>query len=93
MTTVRKIDEALDAYVKDNGAPDVFATGWIIVASVSSPGHEIGNQDGYVTVTSDGLPHHVAIGLLNTSLDDKRNTLMLSALSNFLTLSDEDEID
>lgn len=84
MTSVKKIDDALDEYVKE-GMEGAFITGWIVVASVSSPSHDIGNSDGYVTVTSDGLPHHAQIGLLQVAQNDKQSMSVLASLGGMLS--------
>lgn len=84
MTNVKKIDDALDEYVKE-GMEGAFITGWIVVASVSSPSHDIGNSDGYVTVTSDGLPHHAQIGLLQVAQNDKQSMSVLASLGGMLS--------
>lgn len=86
----RNIDKALDEYVKD-GSDGGFATGWILVASLSSPGHEIGSSDGYVTVTSDGLAHHVQLGLLKMALDDKAAQAILASMAQVMRQDDDDE--
>lgn len=88
----RNIDKALDEYVKD-GSDGGFATGWILVASLSSPGHDIGSSDGYITVTSEGLAHHVQLGLLKMALDDKAAQAMLASMSQVLRQVDEDDED
>lgn len=83
MTNVKKIDDALDEYVKE-GMNGAFITGWIVVASVSSPSHDIGESDGYVTVTSEGLPHHAQIGLLQVAQNDKQSMSVLASLGGML---------
>lgn len=83
MTNVKNIEEALDAYIKD-GMKDAFVTGWILVASVSSPSHDIGESDGYVTVTSEGLPHHAQVGLLQVAQNDKQSMSVLASLGGML---------
>ncbi len=77
------IDKAIDEYVKD-GSEGGFTTGWILVASLSSPTHEIGSSDGYVTITSEGLPHHAQLGLLKMALDDKAAQAMLASMAQVL---------
>ena len=86
----RNIDKALDEYVKD-GSDGGFATGWILVASLSSPGHEIGSSDGYVTVTSDGLPHHAQLGLLKMAMDDKAAQAILASMAQVMRQDDDEE--
>jgi hypothetical protein len=86
--TFRAVDNAIDDHVKATNEDGVFVTGWMLVASLSSPSHDIGASDGYITYTSDGLPHHAQIGLLNIALDDRRNVSMLTTLSMALGLGD-----
>lgn len=88
--TFRGLDNAIDAHVKNTNEDGVFVTGWMIVASLSSPSHDIGSSDGYITYTSDGMPHHSQIGLLNIALDDRRNVSMLSTISVAMGLLDEE---
>ena len=80
---VKGIEEAVDGYIKD-GMEDAFVTGWILVASVSSPSHDIGESDGYVTVTSEGLPHHAQVGLLQVAQNDKQSMSVLASLGGML---------
>lgn len=91
MSEVKALDNAVDEYIKSNGGEDLFVTGWIMVASMSSPSHDSGMTDGYVTVTSDGLPHHVQIGLLTVALQDKQSMAMVSSMASMLSSDEEDE--
>jgi hypothetical protein len=93
-SNVRGIDDAVSSYIKSEGQDGSFVTGWLMIASVSSPDHDSTHTDGYVTVTSDGLPHHTQIGLLNVALDDKRALSMFSAMGAIavnMTIDEEDE--
>ena len=83
MTNVKGIEDAVDEYVKD-GMDGAFVTGWVLVASVSSPGHDIGESDGYVTVSSDGLPHHAQIGLLQVAQNDKQSMSVIATMRTIL---------
>jgi hypothetical protein len=85
--TFRALENALDAHIKNTNEPGSFATGWLIVSSISSPSHDIGSTDGYITYTSDGLPHHAQIGLLTLALDDKKNMGILSTLAQQLNVA------
>ena len=91
MSEVKALDKAVDEYIKSNGGEDLFVTGWIMVASMSSPSHDSGMTDGYVTVTSDGLPHHVQIGLLTVALQDKQSMAMVASMASILSSDEEDE--
>lgn len=91
-SNVRGIDNAISSYIKVEGEDGSFVTGWLMIASVSSPDHDSTHTDGYVTVTSDGLPHHTQIGLLNVALDDKRALSMFSAMGAIaVNMNEEDE--
>lgn len=90
MAEVKGIDNALDEYIKGNGGEDSFVTGWILIASISSPTHDSGLTDGYVTVTSDGLPHHVQLGLLQVAQQDKQSIAMVASMASLLSNDDED---
>lgn len=91
MAEVKGIDNALDEYIKNNGGEDSFVTGWIMVASISSPTHDSGLTDGYVTVTSDGLPHHVQLGLLQVAQQDKQSIAMVASMASLLSDDEDDE--
>jgi hypothetical protein len=86
----RNIDSALDEYIKD-GHDGAFVTGWVMIASVSSPSHDIGSSDGYVTITSDGLPHHAQLGLLKMAMDDKQAVAMIASLQSLIAFNEENE--
>lgn len=91
----RAIDEAINEYVKATTVPGAFVTGFFVVASMSSPEHDVGNNDGYVTIPSDGLPYHSQIGLLHLALQDKQNAgfsgFLNSIMGNFIDDDDDDE--
>lgn len=91
MAEVKGIDNALDEYIKNSGGEDSFITGWILVASMSSPTHDSGLTDGYVTVTSEGLPHHVQLGLLQVAQQDKQSLAMVASMASILGADDEDD--
>lgn len=90
--STQNLEKAVDEYVKD-GMDSAFVTGWILVASVSSPSHDIGDSDGYVTVCSDGLPHHAQIGLLQVAQNDKQSMSVIASLGSMMSNMYDDEED
>lgn len=88
---INNIEKALDGYIKEGGGEDSFVTGWILVASMSSPSHDSGLTDGYVTVTSEGLPHHVQLGLLTVAMQDKQSIAMVGSMASLLSVEDDEE--
>ena len=88
----RQLEKAIDDYVDASNDIGAFVTGWVIVASLSSPGHDSAQSDGYVTMMSEGLPHHAQLGLLTVALDDKKNVTMLASFASMMYEGfDEDE--
>ena len=88
---VKHIEQAIDNYVKAGGEGGEFVTGWILVGAVASSSLDNIGHNGYITITSEGLPHHAQLGLLAVAQQDKQAGANLSAfyaLSN--SLSDED---
>jgi hypothetical protein len=89
---VRKIEDSLDEYVKsllDGG----FCTGWMLVASMSSPQHDSFSTDGYFTLTSEGLSHHGQLGLLQVAQQDKQSESMIASLRSIMLGNYSDEED
>lgn len=82
----KNIEKAIDEYLKADG-DGAFATGWILVASMSSPSYSQDEGDGYLTIASDGLPHHVQVGLMNVALEDKKNIGFISTIQSYLGAS------
>ncbi len=88
---VKYIEQAIDDYVKAGGDGREFVTGWILVGAVASSSLDNIGHNGYITITSEGLPHHAQLGLLQVAQQDKQAGANLSAfyaLSD--SLSDED---
>jgi hypothetical protein len=81
--SIAEIDKAVDGYIKES-MDGAFATGWVLIASVSSLQHDKHSSDGYTTITSDGLPHHVQLGLLQVAQFDKQSMSMIASLSSMM---------
>lgn len=90
---VKHIEKALDDYVKAGGDGREFVTGWILVGAVASSSLDDIGHNGYITVTSEGLPHHAQLGLLAVAKQDKQAGANLSAfyaIGNAMLEEDED---
>lgn len=77
------IENAIDEYLKASN-DGTFATGWVLIVSMSSPSFSESEGDGYVTIASEGLPHHVQVGLMNVALEDKRTLGLISTVQSYL---------
>lgn len=88
---VKIIEQAIDDYVKAGGDGREFVTGWILVGAVASSSLDNIGHNGYITITSEGLPHHAQLGLLAVAQQDKQAGANLSAFYALSeSLSDED---
>jgi hypothetical protein len=93
VSDLKKLENAVDEYIKGKSEEEgTFVTGWVLVTSLSSPDHDSTHTDGYVTVSSEGLPHHVQVGLLKVALDDKQAMSMFGAM-NAIAIEMNDEED
>lgn len=77
----KTIDKALNDYVRKETEGKSFATGWVLVASLAPPNGDTGRADSYLTLSSDGLPIHTQMGLMELAMSDAKNMSMLSMLS------------
>ena len=77
----KTIDRALNDYVRKETSGKSFPTGWVVVASLAPPNGDTGNADSYLTLSSDGMPTHTMMGLLELAQTDARNMSMLSSIS------------
>lgn len=73
-----RLDDAIRAYVRDQGDGNDVVTGWVLSTSVKHPGFP--TSDGYIAQHSPGLPYHAQLGLLYAAADEKRNTLLVNIL-------------
>ena len=80
----KTIDKALSDYVRKETKGKSFPTGWVVVASLAPPAGNTGQGDSYLTLSSDGLPMHTQMGLLELAQIDGRNMSMLSSIIQFL---------
>lgn len=88
---VKHIETAIDNYVKAGGDGREFVTGWILVGAVASSSLDNIGHNGYITITSEGLPHHAQLGLLAVAQQDKQAGANLSAFYALSeSLNDED---
>ena len=90
----KELEKAINDYAKGLTKGETFPTGWVIVASLA-PTDSAGTSDSYVTITSEGLPMHSQIGLMQVAQNDVRNGMMISLVGGMMAqmVDDEDEDD
>ena len=91
----KNLEKAINDYVHQLTEGETFPTGWILVASLAPPSGDNSVVDSYINITSDGLPAHTQMGLIEMARNDMRNVSMLghagTLLRGIFGGSDEDE--
>jgi hypothetical protein len=90
----KSIEKALHDYVTKETGGKSFPTGWVLVASLAPPSGDTGRGDSYLTLSSDGLPVHTMMGLMELAQNDARNVSMLSVIAQSIEMlfgKDKDE--
>jgi hypothetical protein len=72
----QRLDDAIADYVRATGDDGAILTGWVLSGSVQHPSTP--GSDGYFTDHSQGLPYHSQLGLLMTSIQEKKNTVLVN---------------
>jgi hypothetical protein len=75
---MNEFDNAVQEFVREVSDEKEIVTGWVLCATVKHPA--IPNSDGYVVRHSEGLAYHSQIGLLQASLDEKRNVILAQVI-------------
>jgi hypothetical protein len=89
--SVKKIEEQISEYVRESSeSGDEFTTGWILVAAIASSSLDNVGHNGYITITSDGLPHHAQLGLLAVAQQDKQAGATVSGMYRITEMLSED---
>lgn len=92
--TFKALDCAIDEHVKYAAAEEgTFITGWVLIASVSSPSHDASASDGYISFSSEGMPHHAGYGLISLALEEKKNLGFMQAMVGVMQQLNADEED
>lgn len=77
----KNIEKALNDYVRAETEGATFPTGWVMVVSLAPPTGDNTLSDSYLNITSDGLPAHAQMGLLEIAKSDMHNISMLGTIS------------
>lgn len=80
----KDIERSINEYVRRETNGKSFPTGWVIIASLAPPGGDTGRGDSYLTLSSDGLPVHTMMGLLELAQTDSKNMSLISMIDLFM---------
>lgn len=79
----KELEKAINNYVKEATKGGTFPTGWVVLVSLAPMEGKQGS-DSYLTMTSEGLPLHSTIGLMDIAKSDISNGMMLSSISQLM---------
>ena len=79
----KNVETAINDYVQTQTGGKSFPTGWVRVISLVPPTGDNSRSDSYLTVSSEGLPLHAQMGLMEVAKSDVRNTSMLGMFAKF----------
>ena len=94
----KNLEKAINDYIRQLTEGETFPTGWMLVASLAPPNGDNTIVDSYVNVTSDGLPAHTQMGLIEMARNDMRNVSLMGHTGQLLRgifggNDEEDELD
>lgn len=85
MTNGKKNYEAVDAaisqHIKGDIGDNVMVVGWVVSVATKEIGNDNFDANGFAHFTSDSFPEYSQLGLLQTVLDDKRNTEIVAGIA------------
>lgn len=73
----KNLEKAINDYIRQETDNMTFPTGWVLVASLAPPDGDNSVVDSYLNVTSEGLPAHTQMGLIEMARNDMRNISLL----------------
>jgi hypothetical protein len=76
----KNIEKSINDYVRMETGGKSFPTGWVLVASLAPPNGNTGSADSYLTLSSEGLPVHTQLGLLELAQTDVKNMSLLGLI-------------
>ena len=76
----KNIEKSINDYVRMESNGKSFPTGWVLVASLAPPNGNTGSVDSYLTLSSEGLPVHTQLGLLELAQTDVKNMSLLGLI-------------
>jgi hypothetical protein len=76
----KNIEKSINDYVRMETGGKSFPTGWVLVASLAPPNGKTGSADSYLTLSSEGLPVHTQLGLLELAQTDVKNMSLLGLI-------------
>lgn len=89
----KELEKAVNNYAREATEGKTFPTGWVVLVSLAPMEGKQGS-DSYLTMTSEGLPLHSTIGLMDVAKTDISNGMMLSSISQLMgSMLDEDDSD
>jgi hypothetical protein len=84
MTNGKKNHETVDAaiaqHIKSEIGDNLMVVGWVVSVATKEIGNENFDANGFAHFTSESFPEYSQLGLLQTVLDDKRNSEIVAGI-------------
>ena len=78
------VDKAITEHINNELSDSVMVVGWVVAVATKEVGGEHFDSNGFAHFTSESFPEYSQIGLMQTVLDDKRNTEVATGIVSML---------
>lgn len=80
-TTFEAVDSSIADHIKAAVGDNLMVVGWVVSVATKEIGNENFDANGFAHFTSESFPEYSQIGLLQTVMDDKRNTEVVAGVA------------
>jgi len=78
------VDSAITEHIQSEIGENLMVVGWVVSVATKEIGSENFDSNGFAHFTSESFPEYSQTGLLQTVLDDKRNSEVASGIARTL---------
>lgn len=85
--TYEAVDSAVADHIKAAVGDNLMVVGWVVSVATKEIGNENFDANGFAHFTSESFPEYSQLGLLQTVLDDKRNSEIVAGVGSAIIAS------
>ena len=78
------VDSAITEHIQKDVGDNLMVVGWVVSVATKEIGNDNFDANGFAHFTSESFPEYSQLGLLQTVLDDKRNTEIVQGVGRTL---------
>jgi hypothetical protein len=78
------VDSAITEHIQNDVGDNLMVVGWVVSVATKEIGNDNFDANGFAHFTSESFPEYSQLGLLQTVLDDKRNTEIVQGIGKTL---------